>query len=349
MSGGCYRGRNQGAILIIALWSLGFLAVFALTLSTIVRQKIELLSRLENRNKVHLVAEGGVTKAIAILKRDFEINARLSAANKVNWYNNQKDFKNIALGDGFCDVRYSYSDMGMRYPQERYGFTDEESKININKTNAAILKNLIKNIFNWADIDASKLANAIIDWREYGESEISGFFSDEYYENLEYPYPPKKGEFEALEELLLVKGVSEEIFEGLLPFVTIYGDGKVNVNTASRAVLLALGVKEEMVDLILSARRGPDGIEATEDDHIFLDQIHFPIDLMKMANLKFPDIEELDVFVRQGKIGVESEYYRIENRAVLPSTKETDVIRCILNINENRIEDWREQYKGRME
>lgn len=343
-----YR-QNRGTILVIALWSLSLLAVFALTLSTIVRQKIELLSRLENRSNVHLIAEGGIKKAVVILKRDLNINPRLSAARKMNRYNNQRDFKNIEFERGFCDVHYDYADMGMKYPQERFGFSDEESKININKADTLTLKRLIKSVFNWADDDAQRLANAIIDWREYGESEISGFYSDEYYENLEYPYKPKKTDFEVLDELLLVRGMNEEIFERLLPFVTIYGEGKVNVNSASRAVLTALGIKNELVDFILAIRRGPDGVEATEDDYIFENERDFPVNLMKMAGLKFPDIDELDVFVRQGKISVESEYYRIESKATLNTTKEEDVIRCVLNINDYKIEEWREQYKGRAE
>ena len=47
-------------------------------------------------------------------------------------------------------------------------------------------------------------------------------------------------------------------------------DGKIDINWASRDVLLALpGMTEPLVDRFLQLRRGPDDIEGTEDDVLF--------------------------------------------------------------------------------
>jgi hypothetical protein len=47
-------------------------------------------------------------------------------------------------------------------------------------------------------------------------------------------------------------------------------DQKIDINWASRDVLLALpGMFEGLVDRIIDLRRGPDGIDGTEDDFIF--------------------------------------------------------------------------------
>jgi len=61
--------------------------------------------------------------------------------------------------------------------------------------------------------------------------------------------------FRTINELLLVKDISKENFLLFKDLITVYGQGKVNINTASRAVLIALGLEEETADLILSFRR----------------------------------------------------------------------------------------------
>ena len=109
-----------------------------------------------------------------------------------------------------------------------------------------------------------------MDWRKYGESEITGFFSDDYYTNLQYPYPKKNAEYETLDEIMLVKGMTRDMYDKLINYVTIYGDGAVNINTASKDVLESLGLTDTLVDKILSLRRGKDGIDATADDNVFL-------------------------------------------------------------------------------
>lgn len=54
---------------------------------------------------------------------------------------------------------------------------------------------------------------------------------------------------------------------GLIDYFTIYSDGKININTAPKAVLLTLPMMTEMkVDELIRQRAGPDDIEGTDDD-----------------------------------------------------------------------------------
>jgi DNA uptake protein ComE-like DNA-binding protein len=71
------------------------------------------------------------------------------------------------------------------------------------------------------------------------------------------------------EELLLVDGVSNEIFDGLKDLITVYGDGKVNINTASKDVLRVLGLEDALIEIILNYRNGDDQKEQTIDDREF--------------------------------------------------------------------------------
>ena len=45
---------------------------------------------------------------------------------------------------------------------------------------------------------------------------------------------------ESLDELLLVNGMTKDIFERIKDYVTVWGSGMVNINTAGREVLWLL-------------------------------------------------------------------------------------------------------------
>lgn len=59
----------------------------------------------------------------------------------------------------------------------------------------------------------------------------------------------KNGPLDSIEELLQVKGITEELFygtekkPGIVPFLTVYGEGKININTAPRIVLKSLAAE----------------------------------------------------------------------------------------------------------
>ena len=71
------------------------------------------------------------------------------------------------------------------------------------------------------------------------------------------------------EELLLVDGITEGIFLQCRDFVTVYSDGKININTAPAEVLKTLDWDESLVQMVCDFRKGPDQIEATKDDGVF--------------------------------------------------------------------------------
>jgi hypothetical protein len=75
--------------------------------------------------------------------------------------------------------------------------------------------------------------------------------------------------FVSLEEIKEVPGVTEDIYRAVQPYLTVYGSGKVNVNTASPEVLTALGMPPAIVGRIeiLRGTEGPFGsIDALMDD-----------------------------------------------------------------------------------
>ncbi len=128
-----------------------------------------------------------------------------------------------------------------------------------------------------------ELIDCLGDWVDNDPLEahkLNGAESDDpYYE--ERGYLCKNGPLDTVDELLLVKGFTpsivyggpsedgKETYTGIASWLTTWGNGQVNVNTATREVLLTIpGVDDLMVDEIMEARKGTDMVEGTEDDGI---------------------------------------------------------------------------------
>jgi general secretion pathway protein K len=85
-------------------------------------------------------------------------------------------------------------------------------------------------------------------------------------------YKPANQKLRTLDELKRVRGWAEFTArpDWDADFTLNTPDGKIDINWASRDVLLALpGFTEPVADRFLQMRRGPDDIEGTEDDVVF--------------------------------------------------------------------------------
>lgn len=338
------RMNDRGSILIFTLWTLAFLAILASYIGLTVRQRATLLSKVETRSTVRFLADAGIKKGIAALRQDLKRNnMTYTPYGKFYRHNNPEKFENIGLGDGAFEVSYVYHAGVMHQKKKRYGIIDEESKINLNTADLSALARLIRAVVISDEESALKLAEAIIDWRSKGESEMAGFYSDDYYDNLKEPYQQKNAPFERVEELLLVKGFNRQSYDKLEPFVTVYGDGLVNVNTASKIVLLAVGFGEDLADKLLAVRQGYDGEDATVDDYIFYQPFDIAIEMKNFIEMDLRDFKKMDAINDELKIKTNSDYYSIHSAAHLKGRKEAAEVVCVYNVMENRIEYWNEK------
>ena len=103
---------------------------------------------------------------------------------------------------------------------------------------------------------ADHLAQAIADWRDEDDlRRINGAERQDYL-RAAAPLLPENGPIESVGTLRFVIGMSDSLFSAMRAYVTTVGSGRINLNTASRAVLLALpGMTEESASLIVSYRR----------------------------------------------------------------------------------------------
>ena len=71
-------------------------------------------------------------------------------------------------------------------------------------------------------------------------SSMSGGQEDNLYNNLDSPYLTKNAPFDTFDEIRLVEGWQDDVMERFGQQLTIHGAGKVNINTASDEVIVAL-------------------------------------------------------------------------------------------------------------
>jgi general secretion pathway protein K len=101
---------------------------------------------------------------------------------------------------------------------------------------------IVPSIIDWIDSDDEVTTLPLIKHRNRGAE--SG-----YYSRSSIAHECRNAPVEAVEELVGVKGMSPEVLELLRGYLTVYGDGKINLNSASGFVLASLS---EQMDTTLA-------------------------------------------------------------------------------------------------
>jgi len=334
--------NRRGMVLIFALWVVGILTILAVSVAAGIRQKIFLVQRLDERSRMNNLLHSAVKKAAGYIHQEMEVSDfEFTPDVKMHLLNNTGELTNIMLKNDRAAIGYipvSQDDKSMHW-----GVVDEESKINLNKTDNITLTNLLTNVLKMKDEDASKLALSLLDWRQEGTSEITGFYGDDYYSNLDHPYPKKSADYECLDEILLVKGMTKEIYDKLVNYVTIYGDGAVNINTAPEEVLEAMGITEELADKILMVRRGKDGIDGTADDRIFSKTYEITAVIANVVPINLLEARQIDILNMRGLLTTDSFYYSITAAGKLSSRSTAQSVHAIYSARDDKIVYWNER------
>ncbi len=110
-----------------------------------------------------------------------------------------------------------------------------------------------KKYFNYRFED---LVNHITDWIDADKTSLMGGDEGSYYRDMRSDYIPPNQPFKTIEELHMVKGMEDEIYEVLAPNLTLFGGKGININHAERALLMALdpGITDKVADEIIKRR-----------------------------------------------------------------------------------------------
>ncbi len=238
-------GHNQSGIaLLTVLWVITVLMVIVFSFSYMART--ETLSTLAFKEGIEkkFLAEAGVERGILELFFRKENLTQVLIEDQAVWKVDGRPYSG-QVGDGHYAVR----------------IIDETGKLDINFAPELLLRNLLRNLgIEGTTLDT--MVDSILDWKDKDDlHRLNGAESD-YYLSLPNPYKAKNGNFETLEELLSVKGVTREILygdgkqKGLIDLLTVHGKtNKININAAPKEILLSIpGITADMVDEILIFR-----------------------------------------------------------------------------------------------
>ena len=201
-----------------------------------------------------LLAEGGTGAARIVLRIDAR-NNQYDTLDEI-W---SRAALPITLGDG----------------EVRVTLEDEERKIDLNRLmlpngNAPDERRLavFQRLLDTLGIERT-VADAVVDWLDNDENPRVGGAESSYYNGLPNPYRAKNDLFDTIGELRLVRGVTAEIYEKLLPFVTVSSSGMVNLNTAPKEVLMSLSAGIDLAEAGPIDAKTADEIIAYRQDHPF--------------------------------------------------------------------------------
>ncbi len=325
------RVAERGIALILTLWIIIVLGVTATYFSREVRQEAFIVRNFKQSEEAKLLALAGVHHALALLSHPTEEGMNIDGRYLEQYFS---DIDSVAFGEGSYEVEVS----------------DEESKININLASRDLIRGLLIGQ-GLASGRADSISDAIIDWRDHDDTPMLNGAEDDYYNSLDPPYSCKDSNFDSIEELLLVRGIDRELLfgsgskgasPGLYEHLTVYGRGKININTADSLVLRALpGVDEQSSAFITRKREAVNYSPLNKQE--FIDYIR-EANQMGEGNLDYRTLQRL--------VDTKSYHFSILSRGRVDGTNverslRVVVYRTILGSKVNlRILSWRELEQG---
>ena len=305
--------KKNGSVLVIVLWVLALLVLFALGLGHRTAISLRITKNQRDRLVAASIARSGVQYVIAILNNGFpdakpEVFDTLESCGvNLKGRSAQEVFTKVWDG-GRVNLKIGYT----IFPDASgYGTTDEERRININGF-AGIDKNiLLVELFKAKDVaDAEALASWISVWVVNNNAQL--LVPEELQGLFEYYYVSKNT---APEE---AHRKARAAYINIQDYITVFGENKLNINTVSldalrilcRAIASANGKKAQKADAlagdILNVRN--QGVFTSAD---------------ALSNAySGTDNEERDIFaILKNYLCVTSNFFRIESLADVGGAK----------------------------
>jgi len=272
--------QRSGFVVVVVLCMVMLLSVLLLGFNYKSRANLYAIDGVRKSEQALNCARAGLNIAIAIIRDTNDIHTNKTLLELISGE------KTFAVGDGECSIT----------------ITEESSRLNVNllkdkdgridRTRTEQLLRLI-DLLNREQTGHShigySLVSSIIDWTD-SDDEVTNlpFIQHEnlgaessYYSKLQVPYRCKNAPLDTTEELLLVKGITQEVFDRICDYVTVYGNGKININSVSRQVIECLSEKMDVVlaQMIIDRREFKpfDSIEELRDVPGMTDSIYYAI------------------------------------------------------------------------
>jgi general secretion pathway protein K len=221
----CQRS-SDGFIVVAVLWILAALATLATTYAVYVNATAFALADYDVRLQAQELAMAGVELAVYQLTENPEAQP----------------------AEGKFGFRLGNADVAV-------DFRSESGRIDLNFAPKQLLVGLFT-VLGTEPEAAEDFADRIIAWRTPAPktADSEAFL----YRTAGKSYGPRRGPFQHVSELGLVLGLTSDLIDRALPYLTVYsGQPEVNVLNATPEVLAALpGVAPGRIELLLAQREG---------------------------------------------------------------------------------------------
>jgi general secretion pathway protein K len=265
------RQKQRGIALVIAL----MITTLAISLASIAmyRQQIQirLTSNISSLEQAYQYAVGMEDWSKKILEQDYKDNPGVDH-EKENWASELPPISiegGVLIGQLFdLQGRLNLNTVDMVYPKLPQatagaiaipGGKNQPKAKKVFKTEPLIYQRITDLI---AKIDTEQtlgppenFTDTLWDWIDATDDEKQGGAESGYYQSLEKPYMAANAPLADISELRLLKGLTKALIEDLKPLVSaLPKDTKINLNTAPKEVLAAIGFSDEAVNAIKTAR-----------------------------------------------------------------------------------------------
>ena len=224
--------NENGLALVITLLVVVLLTVLILEFDFSTRTDLLAAANFRDGTKALFLAQSGVAAAKAVLRDDLLHGKQYDALNEL-W---AVPFPPYPVGDGTVTV----------------SIQDEGGKLNpndlVNLSDFPVSKKVLqmKRLFEILEVDPN-VVDAIVDWIDQNSIPSASHGAEEdYYSRLNPPYQCKNGKLSVLSELHMIRGITDEVYEKVSPYLTVYSEspgnlqGPININTADAVVLQTL-------------------------------------------------------------------------------------------------------------
>jgi general secretion pathway protein K len=308
-------GEKRGFVLVVVLWLLAILTVIAIGFQRRSVMEARAAAFTLDHSKAMFLARGAVARGVIEVRNKGAIDALYKQSGRTGYSQQWTKTK-----DMFAEGSYYTVPEGDEYKEEicKYVIRDEESRVSVNSAPEDMLKE-VKSL--------SLEAVRHIMKRRMGDADAKE------------PAQP----FQTIEELREAADIKDKDWFGsgrkapLKDIITCWGDGKLNVNTASADVLASVpGLRSNAVSAIVDYRAGQDRKLCTEDD---LDFESFD-DLRERTGVTGDALNALQQYCK-----LDSQFFTITGIATLRQGKvvATCVATVVIDEGATTVMKWREE------
>lgn len=268
------RAGGQGGALLAVLWLSAALSAIAFSVANTVRGETERTSTAAEGARAYYLAAGAIDRAMLYLLWGPGMR---NSDGAPRYFDRGTPLVHFAFPAGEAMVE----------------LIPESSKLNINSAKPQEIHRLLQAL-GLEPERAYEITMAIVDWRSPAPPGGLGPF-DSFYLSRAPSFPARHASFEEAEELLLVRGMTPELYygghvrdaegrlvprPGLADCVSVYGStDRFDVNTVEPALMIALGVPPAVAQAIAGARRAAPLVKAEQ--------------VVQLAGGPFPGLERL--------------------------------------------------------